>query len=150
MPIPRELNALNLISPVVVALAYIACCSLIREPGRRNFNAIVIAGAGAAYLNGGLGIWEFAFTPAVTFLAYKGLGDYRFIGFGWIMHTTWDVVHHRYGTPIVPFVPTSSAGCAACDLVLALWCFAGGPSISDLLGRTRRASTGVGPTRAVR
>jgi hypothetical protein len=122
----------NLISPVVVALVYIFCRSRIREPSRRNFNAIMIAGAGAAYLNGGLGVWEFAFAPVITFLAFKGLHDYRYIGAGWFLHTTWDLVHHRYGSPIVPFAPASSAGCAICDLVLALWCFAGGRSIRDL------------------
>lgn len=126
---------LSLISPVVVALVYILGCSRIREPSRRHFNAIMIAGAGAAYLNGGLGVWEFAFTPVMTFLAFKGLNDYRYIGAGWVLHTVWDVVHHHYGTPIVPFAPTSSAGCAICDVVLALWCFAGGPSIRDLRSR---------------
>ncbi len=129
---PPDLSILDLVSPVVVAAAYILACSLLKEPGRRNFNAIMIAGAGAAYLNGGLGIWEFAFTPVVTLLAYKGLRDYRYIGAGWVLHTIWDVVHHRHGNPIVPFAPTSSAGCAICDLVLALWCFAGGPAIQDL------------------
>jgi hypothetical protein len=132
MPTHPDLRLLGLVSPVGVAVVYILCCSLIKEPGRRNFNAIMIAGAGAAYLNGGLGIWEFAFTPVVTFLAYKGLHDYRYIGAGWVLHTIWDVVHHRYGTPIVPFAPASSAGCAICDLVLALWCFAGGPSVHAL------------------
>jgi len=129
MTTPPDLRILAVISPALVALVYILCCSLIKEPGRRHFNAIMIAGAGAAYLNGGLGIWEFAFTPVITFLAYKGLHDYRYIGVGWILHTIWDVVHHHYGTPIVPFVPGSSAGCAICDLVIALWCFAGGPSL---------------------
>ena len=133
---PPDLSILDLVSPVVVAAAYILACSLLKEPGRRNFNAIMIAGAGAAYLNGGLGPWEFAFTPVVTLLAYKGLRDYRYIGVGWVMHTIWDVVHHRHGNPIVPFAPTSSAGCAICDLALALWCFAGGPAIQDL-GRAR-------------
>lgn len=127
------------ISPVLVALVYVLFCSLITEPSRRQFNAIMIAGAGAAYLNGGLGIWEFAFTPVVTFLAFKGLRDYRYIGAGWMLHTIWDVAHHRFGTPIVPFVPTSSFGCAICDPVLALWCFAGGPSIQQLWTRALAA-----------
>jgi hypothetical protein len=33
----------------------------------------------AAYLNGGLGIWELAFCALLTFLGYRGLQDYRFI-----------------------------------------------------------------------
>ena len=89
----------------------------------------MIAGAGAAYLNGGFGIWEFAFTALVTYCAYKGLHSYRFIGVGWLLHTGWDVLHHLYGNPIVPFAPTSSLGCAICDPVIAAWCFAGGPSL---------------------
>jgi len=61
------------LSPVVVACVYILLCSLLGEPGRRNFNAIMIAGAGAAYLNGGFGPWEFPFNVVVTYCAYKGL-----------------------------------------------------------------------------
>lgn len=97
--------------------------------------AIMIAGAGAAYLNGGLGKWEFAFTAVVTYAAYKGLHSYRFIGIGWILHSAWDVVHHLYGTPIVPFVDMSSLGCAICDPIIAAWCFIGAPSVYDLLRR---------------
>jgi Family of unknown function (DUF6010) len=119
----------GMMAPAIVAVLFIAACSLIKEPGRRNFSAIMLAGAGAAYLNGGLGGWEFAFCPVIACLAYWGLKDYRFIGAGWILHTAWDVVHHLYGNPIVPFVATSSAGCAICDLVLAIWYFRGAPSI---------------------
>jgi hypothetical protein len=131
----RELHLMDLFGPIVVALLYISLCSLLKEPGRRNFNAIVIAGAGAAYLNGGFGVWEFAFTPAVTYCAYQGLRSYRFTGVGRLLHTGWDVMHHLYGTPIIPFVPTSSLGCAVCDPVIAFWCFAGAPSIYGLFRR---------------
>jgi len=67
-----------------------------------------------------LGKWEFLFTAVVTFCAYKGLGSYRFIGIGWMLHVGWDLMHHFYGNPIVPFVPTSSAGCAITDTLLAI------------------------------
>ena len=168
MPIQSrpELQALQVISSLIVAVVFILGCSLIKEPGRGHFNAIMIAGAGAAYLNGGLGIWEFAFTPIVTVCAYKGLDNSRFIGVGWVLHTIWDVVHHLYGTPIVPFVPTSSAECAICDLGIALWCFAGAPSAYELFGKAggvarpesskgvgppqRRQPTGLGPPRPSR
>jgi uncharacterized protein DUF6010 len=120
---------IDVTAPVIVAVIYISAVSLFKEPQRRNFNAIMIAGAGAAYLNGGFGMWEFAFTAVVTFFAYRGLQSYRFIGIGWLLHTGWDVLHHLYGTPIVPFVATSSLGCAICDPVIAAWCFAAGPSI---------------------
>ncbi len=53
----------------------------------------------------------------------------NFIGVGWLLHTAWDVLHHLYGNPIIPFVPTSSLGCAICDPVIAVWCFAGGRSL---------------------
>ncbi|PYU22172.1 MAG: hypothetical protein DMG30_15570 [Acidobacteria bacterium] len=46
---------------------------------------------------------------------------HNFIGIGWLFHTGWDVLHHLYGNPIVPFVPTSSLGCAICDPVIAIW-----------------------------
>lgn len=59
--------------PVLIALVYIALSSLLKEPARQNFNAIMLAGAGAAYLNGGFGVWEFAFTTLMTWVAYKGL-----------------------------------------------------------------------------
>ena len=126
----------QLASPMIVALAFIAACSIFKEPSRRNFSAIVVAGAGAAYLNGGLGGWEFAFCAVITCLAYWGLKDYRFIGAAWALHTVWDVVHHLYGNPIVPFVPSSSAGCAICDIVLALWYFRGAPSFFTWFNRS--------------
>jgi hypothetical protein len=47
---------IGVIGPIVVALVYISLCSLFGEPSRQNLNAIMIAGAGAAYLNGGFGI----------------------------------------------------------------------------------------------
>ena len=126
-------QALDSVLPVVAAIIYVIGSSLIREPNRRNFQAIMIAGAGAAYLSGGgLGNWEFVFTAVVTFCAYRGLRSYRFIGLGWMLHTAWDLVHHFYGNPIIPFLPNSSAGCAITDLVLAVWFFANAPSV---LGR---------------
>lgn len=130
---------IGLIAPIMVALIYISACSLFTEPNRRHFNAIMIAGAGAAYLGGGLGMWEFVFTVIITYLAFRGLKSYSFIGVGWLLHTGWDVMHHLYGNPIIPFQPTSSLGCAICDPVIAIWCFAGGPSIFDLLGLRRLA-----------
>lgn len=127
---------LQIISPLIVALLIIAACSLFDEPNRRNFSAILIAGAGAAYLNGGLGVWEFVFCALITFLAYRGLNDHRFIGFAWLLHTAWDVVHHFHGNPIVPFLPDSSIGCAICDTGLALWYFMGAPSIYTAFRRS--------------
>lgn len=121
---------MNIIGPILVGVIYICLCSFLNEPSRRNFNAIMVGGAGAAYLSGGgFDLWEFAFTAIVTFCAYQGLRSYRFIGVAWLLHTGWDVLHHLYGNPIIPFVATSSVGCAICDPVIAIWCFAGGPSL---------------------
>lgn len=136
------IHVIDVVAPIIVAIVFIVAVSAFPEPQRRNFNAIMIAGAGAAYLNGGLGIWEFAFTTVVTYCAYKGLNSYGFIGLGWILHTGWDVMHHLYGTPIVPFVPTSSLGCAICDPIIAAWCFAGAPSVYRFAARRKLSSGG--------
>jgi hypothetical protein len=88
-----DIGAMDLIAPVLVAILFVSACSFLREPNRRSFNAIMIAGAGAAYLNGGFGKWEFVFTAIVTYFAYRGLQSYNFIGVGWLFHTVWDVLH---------------------------------------------------------
>ena len=125
-----EFHILNGMLPLIIALLFMLGVALIREPHRRHFMAIMIGGAGAAYLSGGgLGPGEVVFTAVVTLCAYKGLHSYRWIGFGWLLHTAWDVVHHLSGHPILPFLPTSSAGCAITDAVLAVWCFANAPVV---------------------
>lgn len=126
------LNTAQRISPIFVGLVWISVFSLMKEPLRQRLSAIMMAGAGSAYLSGGLGAWEFAACACFTFFAYRGLTDYRFIGVGWFLHTCWDIVHHLYGNPIIPFAPSSSAGCAICDLVLAIWYFLGAHSVFDL------------------
>jgi Family of unknown function (DUF6010) len=137
------IHLVDVVAPVVTML-FIVAISAFKEPQRRHFNAIMIAGAGAAYLNGGLGLWEFAFTAVVTSCAYRGLNSYGCIGLGWLLHTGWDVMHHWYGTPIVPFVPTSSLGCAICDPIIAAWCFAGAPSVYGLVTKRKRTTSGSG------
>ncbi|RSN34427.1 hypothetical protein DL990_12215 [Amycolatopsis sp. WAC 01416] len=137
-----------IIAPILVGLLYVVLMSLIHEPHRRRFNAVMVAGAGAAYLSGGgLGIWEFAFTAVVTYVAYRGLESWTFIGIAWLLHTGWDVVHHLKGAPIIPFAGHSSFGCAICDPVIAIWCFAGGRSVTDFFRArvgSRRSRSSVG------
>ncbi|WP_371368099.1 hypothetical protein SRRS_17950 [Sporomusa rhizae] len=128
-----ELETLNFIMPIVIAFISIFIVSLMPEPSRQRFNAILVAGAGAAYLSGGLGIWEFAFTTVATAAAYKGLSSYRYIGIAWLLHTFWDIMHHLYGNPIITFAPTSSFGCAITDAVVAIWFFFGAPSIYEVI-----------------
>lgn len=122
------------IAPVLIALAYIFLNSFIGEPHRRTFNAIMIAGAGSAYLSGGgFGLGEMTFCTVMAPIAWLGLKSYRLIGIGWLLHTVWDILHHLYGNPLLPFDPTSSLGCAICDPVLAVWFLAGAPSIVSIV-----------------
>nr|WP_308299047.1 DUF6010 family protein [Streptomyces sp. GESEQ-35] len=88
---------------------------------RRRLNAVMVGGTGAAYLSGGgLGGWEFAFTAVATYVAYRGLDSWTFIGIGRLLHTVWDVV-----------------GCAICDPVIALWCPGGGRTPRELVRAVR-------------
>ncbi|MCY1537705.1 hypothetical protein D9M68_732130 [compost metagenome] len=114
--------------------------SLVEEPHRQRINAIIIAGAGAVYWSGGLGIWEFVFGSVMLFIAFKGLKHYYFIGIGWLLHTGWDILHHLYANPIVYIEPSSSAGCAICDPILAIWFFFGAPSIWNLFRKQKTIS----------
>src|SRR6202043_1908547 len=78
------------IMPVVIAMLFILLASLIKEPARQKIMALMIAGAGAAYLSGGgFGLWEMAFCTVVSVVAYYGLRSYGFIGIGWLLHTGW-------------------------------------------------------------
>lgn len=136
---------MHYVAPIGIGILYVLLISLIREPHRRRFNAVMIAGAGAAYLSGGgMGGWEFAFTGVVTYVAYRGLDSWTFIGIGWLLHTAWDIVHHVKGNPIIPFAHTSSLGCAICDPVIALWCFAGGKTPRELVEWIRPAPSPAG------
>jgi hypothetical protein len=125
--------------PIVIGSVYVLLGSLIAEPHRRRFNALMVGGAGAAYLSGGaLGPWELVFCGVMTYIAFRGLESWTFIGIGWLLHTCWDVVHHLKGHPILPFAPHSSFGCAICDPVIALWCLTGGrPVLTQLRVRIR-------------
>lgn len=127
---------LQYLAPLLIAGIFVALVSCIREPARQKFMSVMIAGAGAAYLSGfGMGYWEFVFTSVVTYCAFRGLTSYTFIGFGWLLHTGWDLVHHVSGQPLLPFSAVSSLGCAICDPIIAVWCFTGAPSLSRILYR---------------
>jgi hypothetical protein len=63
---------MTVVVPILVGVAYAVLSSLIREPHRRRFNAVFVAGAGAAYLSGGgLGPWEVLFAAVMTYLAFR-------------------------------------------------------------------------------
>ena len=136
-----EIHSLDVIVPFANALLFVLIMGLVPEPARQHFNAILVAGAGSAYLNGGLGGWEFAYIPLATAVAYKGLSSYRYIGVAWLLHTGWDVMHHLYAIPIWPWQPTSSAGCAVFDAVIGIWFLSGAPSTRALLRRNAAHSS---------
>lgn len=138
----------DVVVPVVVGLVYVAVVSLVPEPARQRLNALMVAGAGAAYISGGaLGLGELAFTTVMTFCAYRGLTNYTWLGVGWLLHTGWDVVHHLLGAPLIPELASSSFGCALCDPVIAVWLFLGAPSIYGRVRAAEAARTG-GPVNA--
>jgi hypothetical protein len=133
-------HAPDIVGAVAGPLLFIILISLLREPTRQRFNAVFVAGAATAYLRGGFGPWEMILPVLVALCAFKGLTSYRFIGLAWLIHAGWDVLHHLHGNPILPFMPASSAGCALCDTLLAVWFLAGAPSPWALL-RPREMST---------
>jgi len=130
---PPPLHVSDYLGPALGAIIFVLVMSFVREPARRNYNAILVAGASGVYLSGGLGLWELLY-PAVAggVVAYLGLRSYRFIGLAWLMHASWDLVHHAYGNAIWPFMPTSSFGCMIFDTLIALWFLAGAPSVVAL------------------
>lgn len=125
------------LAAIAIAITFITLMSLVKEPHRQKINALLIAGAGAVYWSGGLGVWEFMFGTVMLFVAYKGMKHYYFIGIGWLLHTTWDILHHLYGNPIVYLEPSSSAGCAVCDPILAIWFFMGAPSVFEFFKKRK-------------
>ncbi|MGW2635765.1 DUF6010 family protein [Streptomyces sp. NPDC001348] len=137
---------MSYVSPILIGIGYVLLMSLVRDDDRRRrLNALMVGGASAAYLSGGgLGAWEFAFTTVATYVAYRGLESWTFIGIAWLLHTAWDLVHHLRGNPIVPFEHGSSMGCAICDPVIALWCLRSGPRVT-LPWRTARTREPVAP-----
>jgi hypothetical protein len=122
------LHLSDVIGPLGGAAVFVLLMSQLRERARRHFNALLVAGAGGAYLSGGLGLWELVYPALATPVAYLGLRSHRYIGVAWLMHASWDVVHHLYANPIWPFAPTSSFGCAIFDSTIALWFLAGAPA----------------------
>ena len=140
MIVPRPpIGPVQVISPMIVGAIYVGIMSLLSERPRRRLSALIIAGAGGAYFGAGFGVWEVLFSLPMFWLAYRGLDDYRYVGVGWILHTGWDVLHHLYGSPILPFVPLSSFGCAICDAGLAAWYLLGAP-VPKLLQRAPSAA----------
>jgi hypothetical protein len=132
---------MDYLGPALGALVFVAIMSLVKEPARRNLNAILVAGAGGVYMSGGLGRWELVYVAVAATVAYRGLRSHRYIGLGWLMHAGWDAVHHLYGNPIWPFMPTSSFGCAIFDSLIAVWFLASAPSLFAVVSGRYAART---------
>ena len=120
---------MDYIGPAIAAGVFVLLMSTVREPARRTFNAVLVAGTAGVYLSGGFGLWELIYPVIVTPILYLGLRSYRFIGIAWLMHAAWDLPHHFWGRPIWPFMPTSSLGCFVFDALIAIWFFALPPMI---------------------
>ena len=144
MHTPPPLHLVDYLGPVASAIVFVAVMSLVKEPARRNYNAIFVAGASGAYLGGGLGAWELLYVAvAGGVVSYVALRSHVFIGLAWVMHAGWDLVHHFFGNPIWPFMPTSSFGCAIFDTLIVIWFLDGAPSLLPL--RRRATSAEVRP-----
>lgn len=130
---PLPVHVEDYLGPAIGALVFIVIMSFLKEPSRRNFNAVFVGGAMGAYISGGLGLWEIPFAVVGSVIAYQGLRSYRFIGVAWLMHSAWDLVHHFFGNTIWPFMETSSFGCFIFDAVIAVWFIRGAPSVVDLI-----------------
>ena len=50
-----------------------------------------------------------------------------------MLRTGGDILYPLLGNPLLPFDPTSSLGCGVCDRVIADWCFAGAPSLFEVI-----------------
>ena len=129
MHTPPPPHVMDFIGPTVGGVIFVLLMSLVQEPARRSFNAIFVAGASGVYLSGGLGSWELLYPAISAPVAYLGLRSHRYIGVAWLMHSCWDLVHHFWGNPIWPFLPTSSFGCTIFDTLIAVWFLAGAPSM---------------------
>ena len=125
---PETCLSRHLFDGQVGALLFVGVMSLVAEPTRRTLNAIILAGASGVYLSGGFGLWELIYPVIGTVIGFRALQSYRWIAVGWLIHACWDIVHHLWGNPIWPFMPTSAFGCMIFDSMIAVWFLAGAPS----------------------
>ena len=125
-----------LLLPLIPALLVIAILSLLPDAKRMRWSAVSAAGFTGLYLNGGFGAWELVYMAVASVPAYYAQRTYAATGVAWLMHAGWDLIHHFYGNTLWHWDPMSSLGCAIMDPVVALWFFAGAPSI---FGKSRAA-----------
>jgi Family of unknown function (DUF6010) len=138
---PPSLVAMDYAGPAIAAAAFVFGMSIVPEPTRRTFNAVLVAGACGVYLNGGFGRGELLYPLVATPVVFRGLRSYRYIGVAWLMHAAWDLPHHLWGNPIWPFMPASSFGCFVFDSLIAVWFLAGAPSMVSFTWRRSDSGT---------
>ena len=148
MQSPPPLLLMDWVGPAVGAVVFVLAMSLVREPARRRFNAVFVAGASGVYLSGGFGPWELLYPALTAPIVYLALESYRLIGIAWLMHSVWDLAHHLWGNPIWPWMATSSFGCLIFDALIAMWFLAGAPTIPVLALATGTSSAGTPAARA--
>src|SRR5262245_58563877 len=111
-----SLQLLDYVMPAVAAVIFIAAMSRVPGHVRLPLNAVLVIGASGVYMSGGFGVWELAYAAlAGPVLGYWALRSYFVIGIAWLLHAVWDLLHHFYGNPIWPFMPSSSVGCLIFD-----------------------------------
>jgi hypothetical protein len=120
---------MNFVGPAIGAVIFVCLMSLLRNPTRRTFNALLVAGSAGLYISGGFGPWELLYAAIVLPVAHRGLTSYRFIAIGWLMHSAWDLPHHFANKPLWPYMPTSSFGCVIFDALIAVWFLASAPTL---------------------
>ncbi|MBK7858908.1 MAG: hypothetical protein IPJ65_09880 [Archangiaceae bacterium] len=137
-------DVMDSLGPALAAGVFVLLASRVREPLRLRLNAVLVAGAGGVYLSGGgLGVLELAYPALLLPVVYRAMVSYRFVAVGWLLHSAWDVVHHFWGHPIWPFMPTSSWGCMIFDALIALWFLTVTPP--STLSRARSAKAASSP-----
>jgi Family of unknown function (DUF6010) len=106
-------------------------------------NCILVGLAASTYGNHSFGLIEAAGTLTVLTLGILGLGNYRWLGAAWLVHTGLDLAHHFVSDPMFRYFPASSLGCAVTDPILALWFFAEAPDIRDAIEQLRAKLTSL-------
>lgn len=129
-----------LLLPLIPTLLVIVILSRLSDETRMRWSAVSAAGFTGLYLNGGFGVWEFVYMVVASVPAYYAQRSYTATGVAWLMHGCWDVLHHLYGNTLWHWDAMSSLGCAIMDPLVALWFFAGAPSVFGKLRTAHQAA----------
>ncbi len=118
----------DILSSLLGGVIFITLVSFIKEPYRQKTMVIMLGVAGGVYVNNSLGL-GMPIAILLGYFAYQGLNSYKFIAFGWLIHTVADIFHHIKGYPMIHNDALSSFGCAIFDVIIAIWFLVDAPSI---------------------